>query len=121
LLDRKAMMDEYARASIVALTSVQENAPMAVIEGMAAAKPIVATRVGGVPELVCDGESGHLCAAGDDDAIAGRLAALLADRDRARRMGIAGRRIAKERFSAEQVARSYRALYDRVLAESGNS
>lgn len=118
LLDREAIMHEYARAAVVALTSVQENAPMAVIEGMAAARPVVATRVGGVPELVREGETGYLCDAGDDATIAERLLGLLRDRDKAQRMGARGRAIAQERFSAAKVARAYQALYDRVTDAS---
>ncbi len=52
LLDRGQLLDEYARAALVALPSLYENAPMAIIEAMAAAKPVVATAVGGVPHLV---------------------------------------------------------------------
>jgi glycosyltransferase involved in cell wall biosynthesis len=52
LLDRGQLLDEYAQAALVALPSLYENAPMAIIEAMAAAKPVVATAVGGVPHLV---------------------------------------------------------------------
>jgi glycosyltransferase involved in cell wall biosynthesis len=115
LLDRQQLLDEYARCAALALSSVQENAPMAVIEAMAAGAPVVATRVGGVPDLVAEGETGYLVAAGDDAALADRLLALLRDGVLAARLGARGQETARGRFHADHVARAYYDLYHNVL------
>ncbi|MCD6520927.1 MAG: glycosyltransferase family 4 protein [Anaerolineae bacterium] len=115
LLGREELHREYACASVVALSSLQENAPMAIIEAMAAGKPVVATRVGGVPELVQEAETGFLVKVGDVQALAERLARLLADPALRRRMGQRAREVAWKRFSRERIARAYYALYQRVL------
>ena len=88
---------------------------MAVIEAMAAGKPVVATRVGGVPDLVADGETGFLVPPGDHEAMAGRLGDLLDDAGLRRRMGDRARQIARERFAADSVAAAHRNLYYQVL------
>ncbi len=115
LLTQEQMLEEYSHCALLALSSLQDNAPMAVIEAMAAARPVVATRVGGVPDLVSEGETGLLVPAGDDAALAMRLADLLGDRALRRRMGQRAREVARSRFSAERVAAAYYALYRRVL------
>ena len=115
LLDRDQMLEEYARCTVLALASIEENSPMAVIEASAAAKPVVATAVGGVPDLVCDGENGYLVPAGDAAALAERLVRVLNDPGLARRLGRRGRALAAERFSVERVAQQYHALYQRMV------
>jgi glycosyltransferase involved in cell wall biosynthesis len=110
LQDKDRMLDEYARCAVVLLASVQETAPMTVIEAMAAGKPVVATRVGGVPHLVENGSSGFTVAVGDVESLASRVLTLLDDRDLRCRMGQRGRELA-QRFRAETVADAYRRLY----------
>ena len=117
LLDREQLLDEYARCAALALPSVQENAPMVVIEAMAAGAPVVATRVGGVPDLVVEGETGYIVPAGDDAALAERLLALLGDAALGARLGARARAIARERFHIDQVARAYYELYASVYAQ----
>jgi glycosyltransferase involved in cell wall biosynthesis len=118
LLDREQLLYEYARCSVVVLSSLQENAPMALIEGMAAGNPVVATRVGGVPDLVTAGETGLLASAGDDGALAACLARLLDDSALRQRLGHQARREARARFAAHAVAQAYYALYREVLDET---
>ena len=115
LLDRKQLYGEYARCAIVALASLEENAPMAVIEAMAAGKPVVATRIGGIPDLVKDGETGYLIEVGDDAALAARIEELLCDATLARSMGRRAREVARERFSAARIAEQYYRLYQDIL------
>lgn len=110
LQDKHRLLDEYARCAMVLLASVQETAPMTVIEAMAAGKPVVATRVGGVPHLVENGSSGFTVAAGDVESLASRVLTLLDDRDLRYRMGQRGRELA-QRFRVETVANAYRRLY----------
>jgi glycosyltransferase involved in cell wall biosynthesis len=115
-LDRPGIMAEYERCSVVALPSLEENAPMAVIEAMAAGKPVVATAVGGVPDIVVEGETGFIVPPGDDAAMAHRLGQLLADEELRGRLGRRAREVARARFHAEQIARRYYELYRQVLA-----
>jgi glycosyltransferase involved in cell wall biosynthesis len=110
LLDREALLDEYARCSVVVLASRQETAPMTVIEAMAAGKPVVATRVGGVPDLVEDGRSGFLVAPDDMEGLARSSLQVLTDAELRRSMGERGRELA-QRFRADTVGAAYRDLY----------
>lgn len=81
-----------ARFDILCLTSESEGMPNAVLEAMAAGRPVVAMGVGGVPEIIVDGETGHVVPPGDVGALARAVDGLLADPERAAAMGVAGRR-----------------------------
>ena len=100
-----------AGCDVVCLPSRAEGLPLVVLEAMAHAKPVVATPVGGTPELVVDGETGLLVPPGDADALTEALAALLGDPDRARRLGEAGRERVLAEFSAARAAERVLALY----------
>jgi glycosyltransferase involved in cell wall biosynthesis len=102
-------------ADLLLLTSISEGIPLSVIEGMAAGLPIVATRVGGVPELVEDGVTGLLAPAGDAEALAERAVALAGDPELRGRLGKAGRRRALGQFSEARMQEEYRRLYDEML------
>jgi glycosyltransferase involved in cell wall biosynthesis len=80
--------------------------------------PIVATRVGGNPELVRDGESGFLVPFRNPGALAEKLAALLSAPDRAREMGARGRRLVESELSLERMADGHGALYRRALGSA---
>jgi glycosyltransferase involved in cell wall biosynthesis len=121
LLGREAIKREYGRCAVVALASVQENAPMAVIEAMAAGRAVVATAVGGVPDLVREGETGFTVEVGDDAAMAERLMELLSDGDLRQTMGARARAVARDRFGAERIARAYHALYQQVHTQGRRS
>jgi glycosyltransferase involved in cell wall biosynthesis len=97
---------------VFALSSLSEGAPNAVIEAMAAGVPVVAPRVGGVPELVREGVTGTLFEPGDDRALARAIVDLLDDRARARAMGEAGAALARERYEIDGVVRRV----ERILA-----
>jgi glycosyltransferase involved in cell wall biosynthesis len=118
MLDRERLLNEYSECAVVVLPSRQENAPMAVIEAMAAGKPVVATRVGGIPDLVADGETGLLVDAGSSAGIARSLERLLGDRALRLRMGTLARKQAGTRFRLQQVALKYREVYYLVASES---
>ena len=77
--------------------------------------PVIATDVGGLPEVVRSGENGYLLPVGDVDAMAEACLELLRDDDRRRRFGATGRRWAVETFSEEQALVRYREIYRRVL------
>jgi glycosyltransferase involved in cell wall biosynthesis len=101
-----------AGCDVFCLPSFEEGLPLTVLEAMAQGRPVVAAAVGGTPEAVADGETGLLVPPGDVDALAEALRSLLADPDRARRFGEAGRVRVRERFSAAEASRRVLDLYD---------
>jgi glycosyltransferase involved in cell wall biosynthesis len=104
-----------AASDIVVLASrFGESLPNALLEAMAAAKPVVATRVGGVPEAVADGETGILVRPGDVAALRDAILTLAGDPGLRQRLGAAGRdRVARE-FPVDKMVASYEALYLRL-------
>jgi glycosyltransferase involved in cell wall biosynthesis len=103
---------------LLALPSYTEGMPNVVLEAFAAGVPVVATSVGGVPEVVEDGVSGYLCPAGDADALADRLDAALSLEDGLREMGLAGRDRVVQDYSFAAQATHYLDLFDDLLSES---
>lgn len=114
---RADMPTVYADADLVALTSINEGVPAALIEAMAASRPVVATRVGGVPDLVVDGISGRLVPSGDREGFAQAVAALLRHPDTRRVQGAAGRRAIAQRYGIDRLVRDLEALYAELLEE----
>lgn len=106
----------YAAFDALILPSANEGTPVSAIESLAGGRPVVATRVGGVPDVVRDGVDGFLVEPGDVDAMADRLAALAADADLRRRMGEAGRADVHQRYSVERLLDDIDQLYRRLLA-----
>ena len=88
-----------SRASVFVLPSHAEGMPVSLLEAMAAGCPVVATRAGGIPDLVEDGVNGLLVDAGDRDALALALHRLLVDRELAARLGRAARETVRRRFT----------------------
>jgi glycosyltransferase involved in cell wall biosynthesis len=106
----------YAAFDALILPSANEGTPVSAIEALAGGRPVVATRVGGVPDVVRDGIDGFLVEPGDVDAMAERLSALAADAPLRHRMGEAGRASVHERYSVERLLDDVDALYRRLLA-----
>jgi glycosyltransferase involved in cell wall biosynthesis len=112
---RTDMPDVYAALDVVVLPSRKEAMPMSVIEAMAAGRPVIATKVGAVGELVIDGETGLLVERNDFEGFSAALFSLVQDLAAAARMGERGRRRA-EQFSAETMANRYVAAYASLRA-----
>lgn len=108
---RDDMREVNADLDVAALTSHNEGSPVALIEAMAAARPVVATRVGGVPDVVHDGESGLLVPAGDANSFADALLQLLRDPERAAAFGLAGRQAVYPRHSSMRLIQDIETLY----------
>jgi len=105
-------------AHAILMPSEMESFGLAALEAMACGVPPVATRVGGVPELITDGEDGFLEAVGDTSGMAARAVELLAETALHGRMATAARTTATARFCADKLIPRYEAYYDEVLQGS---
>lgn len=112
---RRDVPDLYAAADMAVLPSMSEGLPNAVIEAMAVGLPVVATRVGGIPELIVHGRSGLLVSAGDVDALAEGITRVLSHPEWARCLGDAARLRIRTGFSFEKMFRETEALYRAIL------
>jgi glycosyltransferase involved in cell wall biosynthesis len=104
-----------AALDIFVLSTHSEGLPLVIMEAMAQAKPVVATRVGGIPEIIKDGETGLLFSHQDDAQLAARLLSLLEDDRLARKIGEAGRLFVKANFSKERFSEEMARLYREML------
>jgi glycosyltransferase involved in cell wall biosynthesis len=100
---------------VFVMPSYWEGLPIAVLEAMAMGLPVVASAVNGTPEAVIDGQTGYLVPPKDARALADRLSALASDAEARRRMGAAGRRVARERFTLERMVSDLDDLYLELL------
>ncbi|HEY1206378.1 MAG: glycosyltransferase [Bryobacteraceae bacterium] len=107
----------YALADVVALPSHTEGSPNVVLEALAARVAVAATRVGGVPEIVTDGETGLLIEKQDPLAMADALARLMADADLRRRLAEAGRQLVTARHSVQAHRRALVRLYSELAGK----
>jgi glycosyltransferase involved in cell wall biosynthesis len=112
---RRDVPSILAAADVLVLPSYREGMPRVVTEAMAAGRPVVATAVAGVPDQVVDGETGYLIPTGDSDALRDRIRELAARPSRRERMGEAGRRRARDRFSAAEMVERTEAVYESLL------
>ena len=99
---------------IFVLPSLNEGMGRVLVEAMAAARPIVASKTGGIPDLVIDRQNGLLVPAGDPEAVAAALLEMILQPDQARRMGLAGRRMSAG-FSVEAMVAKIEWLYEQML------
>jgi len=103
---------------VVVVPSFSEAAGLIAAEALALQVPVVASRVGGLPEIVVDGETGLLVPPGDDAAIATAVARLLDDPELARRLAAAGAQRVSERLTVEQMVDDYLRVYGELLAQA---
>jgi glycosyltransferase involved in cell wall biosynthesis len=100
---------------LLVMPSMYEGLPIAALEAMAAGRAVVASRVGGLPELIDDGVSGILIPAGDTDALIRAIRALAADRSELSKIGYEGWKRASALFSSDRMSKQIIALYNRLL------
>jgi glycosyltransferase involved in cell wall biosynthesis len=112
---RKELTSVYADLDIVALTSLNEGTPVSLIEAMASAKPVISTMVGGVKDMVTDGENGFLTASDDAGTFSRKLSDLIEDEGKRRAFGARGRELAREKYSKERLVKDIEALYEECL------
>lgn len=124
LVDRVFFLGNYANleeiigaCDLMLLPSESESFGMAALEALACEVPVIATRTGGLPEVVEDGEVGYLVPVGDVGAIVERAVEILSDEAKRREMGRAGRALAIERFDIGRVVPMYASVYDRVMQD----
>jgi glycosyltransferase involved in cell wall biosynthesis len=110
--------ERLADADVLVQPSRADTLPLAVLEAMAGGLPVVGTRVGGIPELVLDGETGLVVPPEDPRALAAALDSLAADPERRRELGRRGRVRAGESFSPERATRRMVALYEELCESS---
>jgi glycosyltransferase involved in cell wall biosynthesis len=107
---------QLAGADAFVLPTLWEGLPISILEAMAAALPVVASQVGGIPEEVLDGHTGLLVPPSDPVALAAALRRLDADGEAARALGRAGHALALRRFSLGRMVERYDALFRSLLA-----
>lgn len=109
-LDQPQLAQAYAAAAVTVLSSRQETSPAVLMEAMAARRPVVATAVGGVAEIVADGVSGYVTPPGDAASLAERVQRVLLDPALASIIGAAGRSLAEAYYRRDLVGRQYLAM-----------
>jgi glycosyltransferase involved in cell wall biosynthesis len=122
-LSPAAVATRLASATLLALPSLSEGLPRVLLEAMAAGRPVIASRVGGIPEIVEDGVTGFLVPPGDDAALAERILWVVEHAQEATAMGRRGQAFVRGFFSADRYATGYADLFaaaDRLL-ESGRA
>ncbi len=111
----------YADLDVVVLSSYNEGLPVSIIEAMAAAKPVVATEVGGVRELVQHEETGYVVPPGNANALAEAILKLIKDPSKRHVMGTQGRQHVNSQFTLERMLQAMDCLYLQMLEEKRNS
>ena len=105
----------YADLDALVISSNNEGTPVSVIEAMASGCPVVATRVGGLPDIVQNGETGYLVPAKQPQALATAILKLIADPQRAEQMGRSGQLSVREAFSTNRLVCDTENLYEELL------
>jgi glycosyltransferase involved in cell wall biosynthesis len=119
--ENKDVVDVLSRAQLFLLPSATESFGLAALEAMACEVPVVASRVGGLPEVIDDGVTGFLCAPDDVDGMAQAGIRLLTDPALHERIRLAARDAAVRRFSASRVVPIYEAAYERMAMQGAQA
>jgi N-acetyl-alpha-D-glucosaminyl L-malate synthase BshA len=105
-------------ADVFLLPSELESFGLAALEAQACEVPVIATRIGGIPEVVSDGETGYLSDVGDVSKMAEDSLKILADRDLRDAFGQKGRELAIQRYGSEKISPQYIAFYEKILEKA---
>ena len=109
----------YADLDVLVVSSDNEGTPVSAIESMASGCPVVATRVGGIPDVISDGDTGYLVPAGDADALASRILSLLRDDQEVSRLRAAARAFARDRYNLQRLISDIQAIYENLISKKG--
>ena len=112
---RPDVLSLHKAFDVFVMSSVTEGLGTSLLDAMACARPVVATSVGGIPEVVVDGETGFLVPPRDPEALAAAIGRLMSDRDLREKMGAAGLARVQTTFSAEHMVRNTLSVYKRVV------
>lgn len=116
LLNESELMDEYAKCSVFVSASFSETFSIVTAQALAAGKPVIASRVGGIPSLITEGKTGFLVPSGDAQNLAEKIVMLLENDDLRKDLGKEGRKQAFRRFKIEIIARELHRVYQ-IVAE----
>lgn len=114
------IVDYLSAADVLLLPSEQESFGLAALEAMACEVPVISTKVGGIPEVVTDGETGFLSEVGDIQKMASDVAKLLTDEPLRREMGRKARESAISRYRTDEIIPQYISFYEEVLARNSS-
>ncbi|WP_353063652.1 glycosyltransferase family 4 protein [Tunturibacter psychrotolerans] len=113
---RDDMPSVYASLDIMVSASRHEGLPMAILEGMASGRPVIATAVGAVPDVIVDGHTGVLVPSENVEALAAKIVTLLNNAAQRENLGAAAKRLIEEEFSAERMTTDYLHIYEQAIA-----
>jgi glycosyltransferase involved in cell wall biosynthesis len=113
---RRDVPEVLATCDVIALPSLQEGLPMALLEAMAAGKAVVATKVGTIPEVIRDGRSGVLVPPANAASLAESLSVLIGDQSKRQEMGSEASRVVEEHYSFNRMLQMYESVYQSVLS-----
>lgn len=115
LVSDEVLHQEYARATLLLLTSIEETAPVALGESHAVGIPAVGTDAGGIPWMIRDGETGFVRPIGDVGGLAERVRVLLSDHNLRNRLAANARRVGEEEYSLDRIARKTVEAWETIL------
>jgi glycosyltransferase involved in cell wall biosynthesis len=118
--DREALKTHFREASLLALPSLEDNCPMAVLEAMAAGVPVVAAKVGGVPELIEENQTGIFCDPLDTASMANAIERALSNPGTTAMMAKKAHTLAHTRFHPKVIAQNHLEIYREVLASNSS-
>lgn len=116
---REDIADILAAADLFVLPSLSEGFPFVLLEALAMGRPVVASRVNGVPELIEDHKTGLLVPARDPQALAAAIREVLRDPTAASKMGADGRAVVRERFTVDRMVANTTAIFDAAMQDAG--
>lgn len=109
------MAEIYAACNIFVLPSLSEAFPMVILEALASGRVVIATRVGGVPEIIKDRQTGLLVKPRDVNALEDSIISLIQDLNLRRRLALNGKKLVESMYGWGEIARKYLMLYNKVL------
>lgn len=116
LLGKQEKVEElYAISDLVMLLSEKESFGLVLLEANACGVPAIGTNIGGIPEVIIDGETGYICELGDIEAAAEKAVKLLKDPSLHKRFSDAAMKLAGDKFASARITAEYEAIYDRLL------
>lgn len=118
-VDQNLMPKVYSAADLMVFPSTKEEAcPLVLLEAMASGKPVIACRVGGVPEVIDDGENGFLVYPSDDESLAKAMFSIIEHKNIAEALGMNARIKAEREYDIDKIAERYRQLYNTLLKQN---